>query len=33
MGRETDGQISLNSGDLKRLDQGHLLEKQASCAR
>ena len=28
MGRETDGQISLNSGDLERLDQGHLLENR-----
>ena len=33
MSREMDGQISLNSGDLERSDQGHLLEKQASCAR
>ena len=33
MGRETNGRISLNSGDLERSDQSYLLEKQASCAR
>ena len=26
MGRESDGIISLTSGDLDRSDQGHLLE-------
>ena len=33
MSRETDGQISLTYGDLERSDQGHLLEKQAFCAK
>ena len=28
MGRETDGQISLTSGDLEQSDQGHLLKNK-----
>ena len=30
MGRETDGQISLTSGDLEQSDQGHLLKNRVS---
>ena len=30
MGRETDGQISLTSGDLAQSDQGHLLKNKVS---
>ena len=30
MGRETNGQISLTSGDLEQSDQGHLLKNRVS---
>ena len=30
MGRETDNQISLTSGDLAQSDQGHLLKNRVS---
>ena len=30
MGRETDGQISLTSGDLEQSEQGHLLKNKVS---
>ena len=30
IGRETDGQISLTSGDLEQSDQGHLLKNRVS---
>ena len=30
MGRESDGIISLTSGDLERSDQGHLLKNRIS---
>ena len=30
MGCETDGQISLTSGDLEQSDQGHLLKNRVS---
>ena len=30
MGRETDGRISLTSGDLEQSDQGHLLKNRVS---